>query len=55
MNRKTQLILALDVASRERALILADQLKDYFDAIKIGYPLKQRYYLAPHQRDSNTP
>ena len=39
MNRKTQLILALDVASRERALILADQLKDYFDAIKIGYPL----------------
>ena len=39
MKRKTQLILALDVASRERALILADQLKDYFDAIKIGYPL----------------
>ena len=39
MNRKTQLILALDVASRERALILADQLKDYFDAIKVGYPL----------------
>jgi orotidine-5'-phosphate decarboxylase len=39
MNRKTQLILALDVSSRERALILADQLKDYFDAIKIGYPL----------------
>ena len=39
MNRKTKLILALDVSSRERALILAEQLKDYFDAIKIGYPL----------------
>ena len=39
MNRDTQLILALDVVSRDRALILADQLKDYFDAIKIGYPL----------------
>ena len=39
MNRKTQLILALDVASRERALILAEQLKDYFDAFKVGYPL----------------
>lgn len=39
MNRDTQLILALDVASGDRALILAEQLKDYFDAIKIGYPL----------------
>ncbi len=39
MNRDTSLILALDVNSRDRALILAEQLKDYFDAIKIGYPL----------------
>jgi orotidine-5'-phosphate decarboxylase len=39
MNRNTQLILALDVVSRDRALTLAEQLKDYFDAIKIGYPL----------------
>ncbi len=39
MNRDTQLILALDVISRDRALLLADLLKDYFDAIKIGYPL----------------
>ena len=39
MNRKTSLILALDVVSRDRALLLADLLKDYFDAIKIGYPL----------------
>jgi orotidine-5'-phosphate decarboxylase len=39
MNRDTRLILALDVVSRERALVLADQLMDYFDAIKIGYPL----------------
>ena len=39
MNRDTSLILALDVVSRDRALTLAEQLKDYFDAIKIGYPL----------------
>ena len=39
MKRKTRLILALDVTSREQALSLAGRLKDYFDAIKIGYPL----------------
>lgn len=39
MKQKTRLILALDVTSREKALALAVQLKDYFDAIKIGYPL----------------
>jgi len=39
MKRETRLILALDVTSRERALSLAGQLCDYFDAIKIGYPL----------------
>lgn len=39
MKRETKLILALDVTSRERALSLAGKLRDYFDAIKIGYPL----------------
>jgi orotidine-5'-phosphate decarboxylase len=39
MKKDTRLILALDVTSREKALSLAVQLKDYFDAIKIGYPL----------------
>jgi len=39
MKRKTRLILALDVTCREQALSLAGELKDYFDAIKIGYPL----------------
>ena len=39
MKRDTRLILALDVTSRERALSLAGKLRDYFDAIKIGYPL----------------
>jgi orotidine-5'-phosphate decarboxylase len=39
MKRDTRLILALDVTSRERALSLAEKLRDYFDAIKIGYPL----------------
>ncbi|MFZ2472540.1 MAG: orotidine-5'-phosphate decarboxylase [Methanothrix sp.] len=39
MKRETRLILALDVTTRERAISLVIQLKDYFDAIKIGYPL----------------
>jgi orotidine-5'-phosphate decarboxylase len=39
MKRDTRLILALDVTSRDEALSLANSLKDYFDAIKIGYPL----------------
>jgi orotidine-5'-phosphate decarboxylase len=39
MKREKKLILALDVTSREQALSLAGELKDYFDAIKIGYPL----------------
>lgn len=39
MKRDTRLILALDVTSGERALTLASSLKDYFDAIKVGYPL----------------
>ena len=39
MKREKRLILALDVTSREQALSLAGQLKDHFDAIKIGYPL----------------
>jgi len=39
MIQKTSLILALDVLSREKALQLAELLEEYFDAIKIGYPL----------------
>ncbi len=39
MKKDTHLILALDVTSRARALSLAKGLIDYFDAIKIGYPL----------------
>ena len=39
MKKKTRLILALDVTTREQALSLAEKLCGYFDAIKIGYPL----------------
>ncbi|MGB3919874.1 orotidine-5'-phosphate decarboxylase [Methanothrix sp.] len=39
MNKKSSLILALDVLSRDEALRLSEQLGSYFDAIKIGYPL----------------
>ena len=39
MNKKNSLILALDVVSRDKALSLAELLVDYFDAIKVGYPL----------------
>ena len=39
MKMNTRLILALDVTSGKRALSLSRSLKDYFDAVKIGYPL----------------
>ena len=39
MKKDTRLILALDVTSRERALSLVKLLENYFDAIKVGYPL----------------
>ncbi|MGB5099054.1 MAG: orotidine-5'-phosphate decarboxylase [Methanothrix sp.] len=39
MKRDTMLILALDVTNRTQALSLAEKLRNYFDAIKIGYPL----------------
>jgi orotidine-5'-phosphate decarboxylase len=39
MRKKTGLILALDVLSREKALGLASSIGGSFDAIKVGYPL----------------
>lgn len=39
MEKDTRLILALDVTSGERALSLVKTLENYFDAIKVGYPL----------------
>ncbi len=39
MNKKNSIILALDVVSRDRALELTEKLGEYFDAIKVGYPL----------------
>jgi orotidine-5'-phosphate decarboxylase len=39
MRKKTGLILALDVLSRETALDLALSIGGSFDAIKVGYPL----------------
>ena len=39
MEKDTRLILALDVTSRERALSLVKSLENYFDAVKVGYPL----------------
>jgi orotidine-5'-phosphate decarboxylase len=39
MMKKTGLILALDVTDKRQALRVACQLKEHFDAIKVGYPL----------------
>jgi orotidine-5'-phosphate decarboxylase len=39
MEKKTRLILALDVTSREDALRVVGAVKDYVDAIKINWPL----------------
>ena len=39
MERKTGIILALDVTDRESALEIAEATADFTDAVKIGYPL----------------
>lgn len=39
MERKTGLILALDVTDRNEALEISEKVAGYVDAIKIGYPL----------------
>ena len=39
MQKKTRIILALDVTSHADALRMVDAVKDYVDAIKINWPL----------------
>jgi orotidine-5'-phosphate decarboxylase len=39
MQKKNRIILALDVTSRADALRVVEAVKDYVDAIKIGWPL----------------
>lgn len=39
MEKNNQLILALDVTDRNRALDVAEKVYEHVDAIKIGYPL----------------
>ncbi|MCE8423717.1 MAG: orotidine-5'-phosphate decarboxylase [Candidatus Methanoperedens sp.] len=39
MRKKTQVILALDVTNKEKALSMAKETAYHVDAIKVGYPL----------------
>jgi len=39
LNRKTGIILALDVTDEEKALEITKNVADCIDAVKIGYPL----------------
>ena len=39
MKKNTKLILALDVTDKESALRIAQDVHEYVDAIKVGYPL----------------
>ncbi len=39
MQKKTQLILALDVTGKEQAISISKEVAEHVDAIKIGYPL----------------
>ncbi|WP_445474489.1 orotidine-5'-phosphate decarboxylase [Methanococcoides methylutens] len=39
MEKKNCLILALDVTDRESALRIANEVSEYVDSIKVGYPL----------------
>ncbi|MEA1984117.1 MAG: orotidine-5'-phosphate decarboxylase [Euryarchaeota archaeon] len=39
MDKKNRLIVAMDVAERDRAVTIAEDISEYVDAIKVGYPL----------------
>jgi orotidine-5'-phosphate decarboxylase len=39
MEKNTCMILALDVTDREEALKIAEDVREFVDAIKVGYPL----------------
>ena len=39
MQKKNRIILALDVTSRADALRVVDAVRDYVDAVKVGWPL----------------
>jgi orotidine-5'-phosphate decarboxylase len=39
MDVKNKIILAMDVPSMEKAMALMDNVSDYLDTVKIGYPL----------------
>jgi len=39
MEKKSGIIVALDIESREKALMLALEISDLIDGIKVGYPL----------------
>ncbi|MGQ9587444.1 MAG: orotidine-5'-phosphate decarboxylase [Thermoplasmata archaeon] len=39
MQKKNRIILALDVTSRESAMHVVEEVRDYVDAIKINWPL----------------
>lgn len=39
MEKNTRMILALDVTSREEALRITGDVREFVDAIKVGYPL----------------
>ncbi|MDM7919993.1 MAG: orotidine-5'-phosphate decarboxylase [Methanosarcina sp.] len=39
MEKKTRMILALDVTDRKEALKIAEEVSGFVDAIKVGYPL----------------
>jgi orotidine-5'-phosphate decarboxylase len=39
MEKNTRMILALDVTSREEALRITKDVREFVDAIKVGYPL----------------
>ena len=39
MKKNTRMILALDVTDREEALRITKDVREFVDAIKVGYPL----------------
>ena len=39
LKKKSRLILAMDLEDEKKSLEVCNNVKDYIDAIKVGYPL----------------
>ena len=54
MDKKIKLQLALDLDSLDRALSIAEKIKEFVDIIEIGTPLIKKYGIASVKKARET-